>query len=51
MRVEFREVSKGYYGHKALDGLTLTVPSGAVYGLVGSIYPEWWSTAGSTCEK
>ena len=25
MRVEFREVSKGYYGHKALDGLTLTV--------------------------
>ena len=35
MRVEFREVSKGYYGHKALDGLTLTVPSGAVYGLVG----------------
>ena len=35
MRVEFRDVFKSYQRHRALDGLTLTVPAGAVYGLVG----------------
>ena len=35
MRVEFRDVKKEYYGHRALDGLWLTAPAGEVYGLVG----------------
>ena len=35
MKIEFRDVVKSYGGHRALDGLTLTAPSGAVYGLVG----------------
>lgn len=35
MRVEFRQVCKSYQGHRALDGLDLTAPAGAVYGLVG----------------
>ena len=33
--LELREVTKTFGGFKALDGLTLTVPKGAVYGLVG----------------
>ena len=35
MRVEFRDVKKEYYGHRALNGLWLTAPAGEVYGLVG----------------
>ncbi len=35
MKIEFRDVVKSYGGHRALDGLTLTAPSGAVYGLAG----------------
>ena len=35
MKIEFRDVVKSYGGHRALDGLTLTAPPGAVYGLVG----------------
>ena len=35
MRVEFRDVKKEYYGHRALDGLWLTAPAGEVYGRVG----------------
>lgn len=35
MRVEFRDVKKEYYGHRALDGLWLNAPAGEVYGLVG----------------
>ena len=33
--VEVRELTKSFDGHAALDGLTLTVPDGAIYGLVG----------------
>lgn len=35
MRAEFRQVSKSYNGHRALDGLTMDAPAGEVYGLVG----------------
>ena len=33
--IEVKDVIKSYDGVKALDGLTLTVPAGAVYGMVG----------------
>ena len=33
--LEMKHVSKSFDGFKALDDLTLTVPKGAVYGLVG----------------
>lgn len=33
--IELRELSKSFDGFKALDDLNLTVPKGAVYGLVG----------------
>ena len=33
--IEVRELVKSFDGFRALDGLTLTVPTGAVYGLVG----------------
>ena len=33
--IEVRELVKSFEGLRALDGLTLTVPKGAVYGLVG----------------
>ncbi len=33
--VEIRDLVKNYEGVRALDGLSLTVPRGAVYGLVG----------------
>ena len=33
--IEVKDVIKNYDGVKALDGLTLTVPAGAVYGMVG----------------
>ena len=33
--IEVKNVTKTFDGHKALDGLTMTVPTGAVYGLVG----------------
>ena len=33
--IEIKELVKSFDGHRALDGLTLTVPDGAVYGLVG----------------
>ena len=33
--LEMKEVYKTFGVHKALDGLTLKVPRGAVYGLVG----------------
>ena len=32
--LEMKEVYKTFGVHKALDGLTLKVPRGAVYGLV-----------------
>ena len=33
--IELKNVTKTFGGFKALDDLTLTVPQGAVYGLVG----------------
>ena len=33
--IEVKQLTKTFDGFKALDGLTLTVPQGAVYGLVG----------------
>ena len=33
--LEMKNVTKSFDGFKALDGLSLTVPKGAVYGLVG----------------
>ncbi len=33
--LEFRNITKSFGGFKALDDLTMTVPKGAVYGLVG----------------
>ena len=33
--IELKQVTKTFGGFKALDGLTMTVPQGAVYGLVG----------------
>ena len=33
--IHVQNVTKGYDGHLALNGLSLRVPRGAVYGLVG----------------
>ena len=33
--IEARDVTKAFEGFRALDGISLTVPKGAVYGLVG----------------
>ena len=33
--IEVRNVVKSFDGLRALDGLNITVPDGAVYGLVG----------------
>ena len=33
--IEIKELKKSFGGFQALDGLTLTVPTGSVYGLVG----------------
>ena len=33
--IEIKNVVKTFDGFRALDGLTMTVPNGAVYGLVG----------------
>lgn len=33
--IEAKDVVKSFDGFRALDGLTLTVPSGSIYGLVG----------------
>ncbi|MBQ8263401.1 MAG: ABC transporter ATP-binding protein [Oscillospiraceae bacterium] len=33
--IEVKNVSKSFEGFKALDGLSLTVPTGGIYGLVG----------------
>lgn len=33
--IEVQAVSKSFDGFRALDGLTMTVPTGAIYGLVG----------------
>ena len=33
--IEVRQLTKTFDGFKALDDLSLTVPKGAVYGLVG----------------
>ena len=33
--IELRDITKTFGPFKALDGLTMTVPKGAVYGLVG----------------
>ena len=33
--IEVQAVSKSFDGFKALDGLSMTVPTGAIYGLVG----------------
>ena len=35
MKIELRSVMKSFGAHTALAGLTMTVPAGAVYGLVG----------------
>ena len=35
MKIELRSVMKSFGAHAALAGLTMTVPAGAVYGLVG----------------
>jgi len=32
--IEVKNVSKSFDGFKALDGLNITVPTGAIYGLV-----------------
>ena len=33
--IEVKDVVKTFDGFRALDGVTMTVPRGAVYGLVG----------------
>ena len=33
--IEVKHVVKSFDGFHALDGLTMTVPQGAIYGLVG----------------
>ena len=33
--IEIKELKKSFGGFQALDGLSLTVPTGSVYGLVG----------------
>ena len=33
--IEVKNVNKSFEGFKALDGISLTVPTGAIYGLVG----------------
>ena len=33
--IEIKELKKSFDGFQALDGLSLTVPTGSVYGLVG----------------
>ena len=33
--IEVKQITKTFDGFKALNDLTLTVPKGAVYGLVG----------------
>ncbi len=33
--IEVRGVTKSFDGFRALDGLTMTVPTGSIYGLVG----------------
>ena len=33
--IEVRNVTKTFEGFKALDGISLTVPTGGIYGLVG----------------
>lgn len=35
MKLEVREVVKSFQGFRALDGLSMTVESGSIYGLVG----------------
>ena len=35
MKIELIDVVKSFGGHRALDGLSMSVPGGAVYGLVG----------------
>ena len=37
--IEVKNVVKSFDGFRALDGLTMTVPHGAVYGLVGGHLP------------
>ncbi len=37
--LEIKELTKSFGSFKALDGLNMTVPQGAVYGLVGSWSP------------
>ena len=38
--LELKHVTKTFGAFKALDDLTLTVPKGAVYGLVGPPHDE-----------
>ena len=33
--IEIRDLSKGFHGHRALQGISLEVPPGAVYGFLG----------------
>ena len=33
--IQVENVVKSFDGFRALDGLTMTVPTGAIYGLVG----------------
>ena len=35
MKIEVKELVKSFDGFRALDGLNINVPAGAVYGLVG----------------
>ena len=53
--IEVKNVVKSFDGFRALDGLTMTVPHGAVYGLVGpngagksTIIAIWQASTGRT---
>lgn len=39
--IQVEQVTKTFDGFKALDQLTMTVPTGAVYGLVGPNVPRY----------
>lgn len=39
--IELKNVTKTFDGFRALDGLSLTVPTGGIYGLVGPNVPRY----------
>ena len=56
--IELQNITKTFGGFKALDGLTMTVPKGSVYGLVGpngagKVQPSavWWAFTAPTAVK